>query len=99
MDQHKGLIEKDFENPLLAASSGGCENVYTVAGAAMPSEVLWIFRFIYDCRSSFRFLLACFLALLLSVTFLAKADAHTSSLASQSSSAGQQSADTRPLEL
>src|SRR5260370_4160032 len=60
----------------------------------MPNEVLCILGFIYDRKSSFRPHLACLLSVLLAVTFLLKADAHA-----YWSSAGQQSADMRPLVL
>src|SRR5258708_34169059 len=60
----------------------------------MPNEVLCILGFIYDRKSSFRPHLACFLSVLLAVTFLLKADARA-----YRSSTGQQSADMRPLVL
>ena len=60
----------------------------------MPNEMLCILRFIYGRKFSFRPNLACFLALLWSVTFLLKADAPA-----YGSNAGQQSADMRPLAL
>ena len=55
----------------------------------MPNEVLCILRLIYDRTSSFRRHVACFLALSFSITFLDKADAHTSSSPPRISSAGQ----------
>src|ERR1043166_1570144 len=65
----------------------------------MANEVLCILRLICDRKSSFRPHRACFLALLLSITFLVKAESPASSWPPRLSSAEQQSADTRPLEL
>lgn len=62
----------------------------------MANDVLCILGLIYVRKSSFRTYL---LALSLSITFLVKADGHTSFCPLRMSSAGQQSADTRPLEL
>jgi CHAT domain-containing protein/Tfp pilus assembly protein PilF len=62
----------------------------------MPNDVLCILGLIYDRKSSFGPYL---LALSLSITFLVKADAHTSFCPLRMSSAGQQSADTRSLEV
>jgi CHAT domain-containing protein/Tfp pilus assembly protein PilF len=65
----------------------------------MPNDILCILGLIYDRKSSFGPHLACFLTLLLSTTFLVKAEAHTSSWPRRMSNAGQQSGDSRPLEL
>jgi tetratricopeptide (TPR) repeat protein len=62
----------------------------------MPNDVPCILGLIYVRKSSFR---AYLLALSLSITFLVKADGHTSFYPLRISSAGHQSADTRPLEL
>ena len=62
----------------------------------MPNDVPCILGLIYVRNSSFR---AYLLALSLSITFLVKADGHTSFRPLRMSSAGQQSADTRPLQL
>jgi hypothetical protein len=64
----------------------------------MSRKVLCILSLIYDRESSFRPHLACFLALLFSVAFLHKADAHSSSWP-RVSAAGRQGADTRPLSF
>lgn len=65
----------------------------------MPDEILCILRLIYDRRCSFRSYLTCLLALLLLITVLADADAHTFFSGSRTISAEQQSGDTRSLEL
>ncbi len=65
----------------------------------MANEGPPTFRLVDDRKSSFRPHFACFLSLLLCISFLVKAEAYPSSRLPRVSNAGQQSADTRPLSL
>jgi CHAT domain-containing protein/Tfp pilus assembly protein PilF len=65
----------------------------------MANEVLCILQLICDRKSPFVPHLSCFLTLLLSSTFLVKADADTSYHLTRPGRAAAQSPDTRPLEL